>query len=97
MRRGVTNDDRLRAAWASSGTKWPPRAGDKVKMWWKDQRGKIATVVADPMGYVKVGFRPIRVGSDKVRVKCGELVALVSISDIFPVEFSVKDIEIIEV
>jgi len=65
-------------------------------MWWKDQRGKVATVVATEDD-AKKGFRPVREGTCKVRVKCGELVALVSENDVFPVQFSVKDIERIEV
>jgi hypothetical protein len=88
----VTHDDRIKAAWLQAKfSSWPPHIGTKVKMWWPELRGKVALVVATEQ-YIKLGFKSVRVGTNKVRIQCGALVALVRDVDVFPPEFSVKDI-----
>lgn len=89
--------DLIIAAWEMSNISWPPLVGSKVRIWWRVRGtcGRIATVVANETA-IMIGYKSVKPGTGKIRIKCGELVALVSITDVFPANLSRKDIKWID-
>ena len=95
MRRAGNNiKDRIRESWEKTNTPWPPLVGSKVRIWWRVREtcGRVATVVANETA-IMIGYKVVKPGTGKIRIKCGELVALVSITDVFPVSLSRRDIK----
>jgi hypothetical protein len=91
-RRTRNDDDCILAAWNKAQVRWPPDVGDKVRMWWPELRGRVAIVVATETK-AKKGYRLTRKGLDKIRVMYKDVVAAVSMFEVFPCEFTVKDIQ----
>ncbi|MCJ7760335.1 hypothetical protein MUP59_04245 [Candidatus Bathyarchaeota archaeon] len=91
-RRTKHDDDCILAAWGKSQIRWPPSVGDRVKVWWPEIRGKVAIVVATETEAGK-GYKLIRKNTNMIRIKCGDVVVGVSMLEVFPREFTVKDIQ----
>lgn len=86
---GLTVSQKLCMAWEG---KWPPEVGEKVKLWKpSDLRGKAVNVIASGTEF-KRGVKPAL--KDKIRVSLpGGNQKLVYLTDVFPKELKIKDIE----
>lgn len=87
----ITNNDRLEFAWSKSKQQWPPKRGEKVRMFKpKEHRGYVATVIAtdSDKGPKSTRFAPI----GKVRVSFKGEQFSVSKREVFPREFTEKQI-----
>lgn len=87
----ITNEARIKAAWHDSKQKWPPEIGDKIKLFVpKDLRGKTAKVIA--VGDEKTKTSTRRAPKGKVRVQVSGEQFAVSKNQVFPKEYSLKQL-----
>lgn len=93
----ITNQERIRAAWHDSKQVWPPELGDKIRLFVpKDFRGRVAKVIAVGDQKTKASTRLAPRGKARIQVKDSAGVPLqfaVSKSEVFPKEFTLKQLQ----
>ena len=87
----ITNNDRIDFAWSKSKQQWPPRRGDKVRIFKpKDHRGYVAAVIATDSDKSPKSTRFAPLG--KIRVSFKGIQFTVGKHDVFPREFTEKQL-----